>query len=71
MWLRFDFECFNKFPECAMEVGIVIVSYNSAAVLGACLNSIPSGHEVIGAMRATTPPRISPPQPVQKSFEMS
>ena len=30
-----------------MEVGIVIVSYNSAAVLGACLNSIPSGHEVI------------------------
>ena len=30
-----------------MEIGIVIVAYNSAAVLGACLKSIPAGHEVI------------------------
>ncbi len=30
-----------------MEIGIVIVSYESAAVLGACLKSIPQGHKVI------------------------
>jgi GT2 family glycosyltransferase len=30
-----------------MEIGIVIVSYNSAMVLGACLKSIPAGYEVI------------------------
>jgi N-acetylglucosaminyl-diphospho-decaprenol L-rhamnosyltransferase len=30
-----------------MEIGVVIVSYNSATVLGACLASIPKGCEVI------------------------